>query len=134
MHAFGSNVTHIVLNSRVHHRFRHLVRSAPDRFAHVLLELNEILLAFFVVLVFIASLISMSTTKGLVVTDMSGISVFESSKHRRLHFCGSLIGEFLTSSVGSNIVVERSVLTHDLAERLVSVDNFSVESGVFIAA
>jgi len=60
--ALDSNVAGVVLNSSVHHRFAHLVRSAPDRFAHILLELNHVLFALFLVGILLARFASVGTT------------------------------------------------------------------------
>lgn len=129
---FLSNVSCVILHGVVHHRLAHLVSCAPDGPRHILLELHGVLFVFLFVNILVSGGASVHTAESFVVADVGGVAMSERAEHWRFHFLSLLFGELFLSAVRDNVVIESAVLTNDLAEGLITVDNLGVEACILV--
>lgn len=100
----------------------------PDRVPHIFLVPHVVLLLLLDVVVLAGA--AVVSTQGLVKTSMGLITSLEGSVvgHKSLFL--SLISEGLACSESKDVGVESSVLTHDMVEGLVLVQNEAILFGV----
>ena len=125
----AANVASVIESRWVHHGLA-VSNALPDVGCDVFTVLNRILVHFLNVLLLASTV---SVPDALIVSLMQWVSLLEWSENRRLLFSILLFREGNVSAIGREARIEAASLAYSIWPGLVTVDDFAVQSGIFVA-